>query len=87
MENRERTDFERSLGRVEGKLDSVISVVTDLKSSFDSLEKGRLSRLEVAFATLHTEVSVKAKNSAMWSATIISVVVSVVTAIIIKSLL
>lgn len=80
----------RSIGRIEGKLDAAIasignvaSEVKSLRDDFSTMEKGRLSRLEVAFATLETTASLKAKNSAViWSA-LISVSTSIVSAIIV----
>jgi hypothetical protein len=45
-------NLERSLGRVEGKLDLVINQLTKLSGAFDQLEKGRLSTIEKEFAQL-----------------------------------
>ena len=73
---------ERSIGRLEGKLDSVITIVGSLKEAFDSLEKGRLSKLEVAFATLETQVSLKAQDSAKSSAMIYSIVASIISSVL-----
>ena len=82
--------IERSIGRLEGKVDGIvgdIKTISDsmnaLKSSFDVLEKGRLSNLEVSFASLQAEVQVKAKNTALWAGAIISVSVSVVSGVLI----
>lgn len=77
-------DMQRALGRVEGKLDSTISMLADLKAGFDQLEKGRLSRLEVQFATLSTEMASKARNWAALWAIAASIVSSVVAAILIS---
>lgn len=84
MENQE---IYLKLGAVEGKMDLVVSSIAALKESFDQMEKGRLSRLEVAFATLDTEVGTKAKNSAMWYSASMSVLGSVVSGVILYLLL
>ena len=76
-------DVERSIGRLEGKLDTVVTIVTDLKAQFDVLEKGRLSGLEVSFATLNAEVGTRAKNTALWTGAIVSICVSIASGIII----
>lgn len=79
-------DLERSMGRLEGKLDSIVNIVADLKGAFETMEKGRLSRLEVAFNTLQTEIAVKSKNTTIvWSA-VISVATSVAAAVVIHLL-
>lgn len=70
---------ERAIGRLEGKLDSVIKLVGDLGASFDAMEKGRLSRLEVQFATLNTEVEAKAKLSSIWYAALMSIFSAVIS--------
>lgn len=79
----EDKNVERSIGRLEGKLDSVISLVGDLKGAFEQMEKGRLSVLEISFATLKTEIEVKARWSAMLMSMIISILVSVISATVI----
>lgn len=85
----EHNSLERSLGRVEGQLNSLVAVVntlsaniTSLSNDFATMEKGRLTALEVKFATLSTEIELKAKNSGMVSGAIISVIVSVASAFI-----
>lgn len=83
----EHDELNRALGRVEGKLDSAISIIGDLRAAFDQLEKRRLSRLEVQFATFSTEVATKARNWAALWAIAASVIASVVSAIIISQLL
>lgn len=90
----EAYSLERSLGRVEGKLDSVITEighargeVKSLRDDFGSMEKGRLSTLEVRYATLETTVSLKAKNSAMVWAAVMSIAASVVAALVIRFLI
>ena len=76
--------LERSIGRLEGKVDALITEVKDLKKSFNTLEEGRVSTLEHDFAKLYTEVKIKAKNTAMWMSAIISIGVSVLTAVLIN---
>lgn len=45
-------ELQRSIGRLEGKMDMLVSGMQEMASSFSSLEKGRLSKLEIAFANL-----------------------------------
>lgn len=87
----EPQDIVYRLGEVGGKLDSAInaigivgSEIKSLRDDFQTMEKGRLSRLEVTFATLETTVSLRAKNSAIVWAGGMSVVTSVVTAVLIS---
>ena len=82
----ENTEINRALGRVEGKLDSLISTVTHLSNSFQQLEAGRVSTLESGFATLKAEASAYARNTAIWVSAGISLIVGVVLAIVIKKL-
>ena len=79
-------NVERSIGRLEGKIDGMVMDIqnvnqsmTNLKSSFDVLEQGRLSGLEVRFATLQAEVSLKAKNTAMWASSIVAGAISIIS--------
>lgn len=55
-------DVERSIGRLEGKLDSLISTVSSLKQSFDTLEAGRLSALEKQVAQITTKIAIIASG-------------------------
>ena len=71
-------NFERALGRLEGKLDSMNEVITRLANAFDNLEKGRLSTLEINFAKLQTETSDSARTTATWISAFISIVVTVI---------
>ena len=48
---------ERSIGRLEGKIDLVIQEVSGLKVSFNTLEEGRVSTLERNFANLTGKLS------------------------------
>ena len=82
--------IERSIGRLEGKVDGItndIKIMSEsmnaLRASFDILEKGRLSRLEVNFATLQAEINTRAKNIALWAGAIVSGCISIVSGIII----
>ena len=81
-----KNGIERTIGRLEGKIDSLGLTITELKNAFDSLEKGRLSTLEINFAKFYTEIHTKAKNTAMWISALVAIVVSVVSAMIIYSL-
>ena len=51
---------ERSLGRLEGKLDLIIKDVSELNASFHELEQGRLSRLEIQFSNLTGKLTIVA---------------------------
>ncbi len=42
-----QSGLERSIGRLEGKVDLMLKETTSLRADFQSLEQGRLSRLEV----------------------------------------
>jgi len=76
----------RAIGRLEGKLDLVIDNVAFLKTSFETMEKGRLSKLEVVFATLQTEVNLKARNTAFYTGIIASIISSIVSAVVLYAL-
>ena len=89
--NMSSDSVERSIGRIEGKLDSAIVAVSQvggevksLRDDFATMEKGRLSRLEVSFASLETTVNLKAKNTAMFWGTIMSIIASIVSAILVS---
>lgn len=84
MEEVNNSELIRAIGKLEGKMDLMVNSVSNLASSFESLEKGRLSRLEIGFATLNTEVKDKARNTAVWSGAIVAIIVSVATAVIIN---
>lgn len=43
---------ERSIGRLEGKIDLIVNQVSGLRAEFMTLEAGRLSKLERDFANL-----------------------------------
>lgn len=75
-------NIERSLGRVEGKLDLLVKSVSDLSSAFQNLEAGRLSRLEVKVNTLDVQTREKAKNTALFWAFISSLTVSAIAALL-----
>lgn len=84
-----RIGMERSFGKMEGKIDGLTTHVTDLKGSimslqqdFQTMEKGRLTQLEVKFATLSTEVAYSAKNISFYTAIAASVASSVVAGVI-----
>lgn len=52
--------IERSIGRLEGKIDLVIGDVSELKVAFNTLEAGRLSRLERDFANFTGKMTIVA---------------------------
>mgnify|MGYP001585274017 CR=1 FL=1 len=77
---------QKDIGRLEGMMAAIHSLVSEtrgdvksLRNDFMEMEKGRLSRLEVAFATVQTEVSLKARNTAVWFALVSSIAASVIT--------
>ena len=53
-----QASVERSIGRLEGKMDYAINELSELKIAFNSLEAGRLSRLERDFANLVGKMTV-----------------------------
>jgi len=75
-------DISRSIGRLEGKLDAVVSSMSQLTESFNNLEKGRLSTLEINFAKMQVEIFEKTKNSAAWTSAVVSVIIAVAGAVI-----
>lgn len=88
MDDLSTQNQERSLGRLEGKVDSIVNMmqgmqgeVTSLRNDFGTMEKGRLSRLEVQFATISTEVGVKARSQAIWASATISLSIAIVAAV------
>lgn len=74
------TSYARALGSLEGKMDMIVTSMNALAASFESLEKGRLSRLEIAFATLKAESADKARDSALWTSSIISLCIAIISA-------
>lgn len=82
--------LERALGSLEGKMDMMVSAMNGLAASFDSLEKGRLSRLEIAFATLKaettTEAALQSRRVAVFTSAAVSIIVAIVAAVIISHL-
>jgi len=92
MEN--EYEVQRSLGRIEGSIIELKSDLrlfrddfTGLRTEFNQLEAGRLTKLESAFAVSQAQIHTKARSIAMWTGGLISVVVSVITALIIKYLI
>ncbi len=51
-------EINRAIGRLEGKMDSLIISTNALASSFKTLEEGRLSTLEREFAFLTGKITV-----------------------------
>lgn len=58
MDTQDNNNLERALGRVEGKMDLMVTSVNNLAASFESLEKGRLSNLEIKFANLQGRITI-----------------------------
>lgn len=84
-------EIQRSLGRIEGGISELKSSVdlirqdhAGLRAEFNKLEAGRLTRLESAFAVQQTEIKIKARNTAIWMSAVISLGVSILSAILIK---
>ena len=82
-QTQEINTLERSIGRLEGKVDLVVATITQLSSDFTTMERGRLSVLEVKVNTLQTENKDKARSTAIWVSAIVGVIVSVVSSIIV----
>lgn len=72
----------RAVGRLEGKLDSMVAMVAELRGDFENMERGRLSKLEVEFATVRTNLSSEMKWNGTVTAIGASIVGSVITGII-----
>lgn len=51
-------DTQRSIGRLEGKIDLIIDTMDKLKDAFETLESGRLSTLEKDFANLGGKITI-----------------------------
>ena len=54
----EEANLDRSIGRLEGKVDFIIKEMSDLKGAFSVLEAGRLSKLESQVSGLIVKVGV-----------------------------
>ncbi len=87
-------EVQRSLGRIEGSLIEIKNEMkairenaAGLRTEFQTLEAGRLTRLESAFATFQGESLVKAKYSAVWVAALVGVAVAVGSQIVTHYLL
>ena len=87
-------EVQRSLGRIEGGLIEIKSDIklmredhAGLRSEFQTLEAGRLTKLESQFAMSQTEMHSKSKNIALWWSLITAITVSVVSAILINLLI
>ena len=91
MEN--NYEVQRSLGRIEGALTEIksdIKLMRDdhagLRSEFQQLEAGRLTRLESQFATTQAVMHAKAKSTALIYSAATAIIVSTVTAYILHFL-
>ena len=85
---------ERTLGLLLGKIDGIHLTVTSicgevksLRDDFGTMEKGRLSKLELNLNTLETTLSAKAKNQGFWYAIFASILASVISGVILYLLL
>ena len=88
MEN--QFEVQRSLGRIEGGVSEIKHSIglmrTDhalLRSEFNKLEAGRLTRLESDFAIHQAELHIKSRQTAILFSAITSIIISIVTAAII----
>lgn len=91
MEN--QFEVQRSLGRIEGGISElkadIFLIRTDhtlLREEFNKLEAGRLTKMESEFATFRALAHVKARNTAVFFSSVIAVIISVVTAFILRYL-
>jgi len=80
-----RDDTNLLIGRLEGKMEGLVEAMQKfagemaaMRLSFENLEKGRLSRLEIAFA----ESIAKRKADAVWIGVLSGGVVSIIVALI-----
>ena len=92
-ESENSSNVQRSLGRIEGGIIEIKADIglmrTDhalLQAEFQALEAGRLTKLESAFALSQAEIKRHAKNTALIWASGVAIVISVITAMIIKFL-
>ena len=89
----EEYEVQRSLGRIEGGLAEIkndIRLMRDdhagLRSEFQKLEAGRLTRLESDFSSYKAVAHQKTRQIAVWVSIIIGVAIGVISALIIKFL-
>lgn len=82
-------NLERSIGRLEGKVDgmsvnvqNIDQSMKDLRASFDTLEAGRLTGLEISFASLKAKTQAESRNTALIFAGMISLVISIISIVI-----
>lgn len=68
----EGSTMERSIGRLEGKVDLILTDMSKLRGSFETLEAGRLTRLEEEVSGLIVKMGV--------ATAVISIVLSVASA-------
>ncbi len=86
MEN--EYEVQRSLGRIEGGITEVKNEIrliredhAQLRSEFQSLEAGRLTKLESEFATTQAVTHAKAKNTAIIYSSVTGIIASIITAL------
>ena len=87
-------NVERSIGNLEGMMSGMLTSLSQihndlkaLRDDFNTMERGRLTRLEVAFNTLQTEIEVKAKSVATYRSVLASIVAATVSGTILYFLL
>ena len=91
MEN--NYEVQRSLGRIEGNIGQIMTDIklmrddhAGLRSEFQKLEAGRLTRPETQFATTQAIMHTKAKNIALIYSAFTAIIVSIATALILNFL-
>mgnify|MGYP001597478678 FL=1 len=72
----EPNEMTYKLGEISGKLDLVIGDVAEIKVAFNSLEAGRLSRLERDFANLSGRISIIAALASLAGSVMVSLLIN-----------
>lgn len=75
-------ELQRSIGKLEGKMDLMVSSMQELTAAFANLEKGRLSTLEINFAKMQTELADKSRAVAFQTSMITALVVGIAVTVI-----
>jgi len=78
----EPNNLERAIGKLEGKMDMLISSMEGMAQSFANLEKGRLSTLEINFAKMQVELADRSKTTALKTSALVSIVVGVIVSVL-----
>lgn len=74
MGNENGQGVERAIGRLEGKVDSIVSDVRALRSSFEVLEAGRLSAVEKEVANLTTKMAIITASISVGISVVLSII-------------